>query len=261
MNLLIINDEKLTAQAMKREIAWHEYEIKEVYLAFDAKEAKEQLKTHSIDIMLCDIEMPGENGINLFRWVKEKNMDVECVFLTCHANFEYAQEAVKLGSMDYVLIPAHYEEIGQAVYKVVQRRSHSLENEKLRRYGEQWINSKKDEARKEQGEKKTKLEIVAECVVYIIKNIEKEGLSVNEVANNLHLSPIYLNRIFKSEKGLSISQFIIKEKMELAARLLRDGSLSANIVAAKVGYSSYQHFFIMFKKYYGCSPNQFKESV
>ena len=71
--------------------------------------------------MLCDIEMPGENGLALLRWVRENKKDIECVFLTCHASFAYAREAICLGCQDYILIPAKYEEIGEVIQRVVQR--------------------------------------------------------------------------------------------------------------------------------------------
>ena len=251
MKLLIINDEKVTAQTMWKEIPWEECGIDEVFLAFDAQEAKEQLTVHEIDVMLCDIEMPGENGIELLRWVRQKQLDVECIFLTCHANFSYAQDAVKLDCMDYVLIPVRYEEIAESVRKVVCRRIKKQEKDQLSRYGEQWVNQKKQEAIDEQGERKSTQQI--------LKNLETINLSVNEVAAYCHLSPIYLNRIFKKENGISISQYIIREKMLLAAKLLKEDALAANMVALKVGYPSYPHFSSTFKKYYGCSPKQFKE--
>lgn len=259
MKLLIINDEAMTARTMSKELGWNQCEISEVYLAFNAADAKEQLVSRDVDIMLCDIEMPGENGIELLRWVREKELNVDCIFLTCHANFLYAQEAVKLGCMDYVLLPARYEEIGQAIHKVVKRRKENLEVAQLSKYGEQWVNSKKEKAIEEHGEKKSPQQIVKECETFIMENLENEQLSVNEVAAFCHLTPIYLNRIFKREKNISISQYIIKEKMSLAAKLLEDGSLNANIVAQKVGYPSYPHFSAAFKKYYGCSPRQYKQ--
>ena len=212
-----------------------------------------------MDILLCDIEMPGENGIELLHWVREQNMDVECIFLTCHANFAYAQEAVKLGCMDYVLLPARYEDIGESVQKVVNRRKQKQQGAKLQKYGEQWVGETKDTMMEAQGEKKSASQIVQECERYILEHLESEELSVNDVANHCHLSPIYLNRIFKKEKGSSISQYMIREKMSLAAELLKDGKLAANLVALRVGYPSYPHFSSTFKKYYGVSPSQYQE--
>ena len=121
------------------------------------------------------------------------------------------------------------------------------------------MNQKKQEVIEEQGEKKSAKQMVKECEEYILKNLENINLSVNEAAAYCHLSPIYLNRIFKKENGISISQYIIREKMLLAAKLLKEDALTANMVALKVGYPSYPHFSSTFKTYYGSSPKQFKE--
>jgi AraC-like DNA-binding protein len=92
-----------------------------------------------------------------------------------------------------------------------------------------------------------------------MENLGNEELSVNEIAAHFYLSPIYLNRIFKKEKSITIGQFIIREKMNLAAQLLRTSNHSAVAVAEQVGYPNYSYFSATFKKYFGCTPSQYKE--
>lgn len=121
MNLLIVNDEQLTAETMKKDMDWASYGISEVYTAYDTEAARACIAEHPVDILLCDIEMPGENGLGLLRWVREQEKEIECIFLTCHAKFAYAQEAIILGCQDYILIPARYEDIGEKIRKVVDR--------------------------------------------------------------------------------------------------------------------------------------------
>ena len=89
MNLLIVNDEQLTAETMKKDMDWASYGISEVYTAYDTEAARACIAEHPVDILLCDIEMPGENGLGLLRWVREQEKEIECIFLTCHAKFAY----------------------------------------------------------------------------------------------------------------------------------------------------------------------------
>ena len=98
-----------------------------------------------------------------------------------------------------------------------------------------------------------------ECAAYILERLQREDLSVSEIAAHFYLNPIYLNRIFKKEKNITISQFIIREKMELAAKLLKLPDSSASMVANQVGYPNYPYFSTLFKKYYHCTPTQYKE--
>lgn len=259
MKLLILNDEVITAETMKDEIEWEQYGIDQVWLSFNVEQAKKVLTEESVDIALCDIEMPGENGISLLKWMKETNKDTDCIFLTCHASFAYAQDAIRYGCQDYILMPAKYEDIGKSIHKVVLRRLEARKTERLSEYGKQWLYDKSEEAIEEQGARLTSKEVIEKSIYYIRDQIKSQRLSVDDVANYCHLNAIYLNRIFKKEKGISISQFIIKEKMELAARLLDTPGMAAQNVADKVGYPNYPHFSTMFKKYYGCSPAQYQK--
>ena len=61
--------------------------VEEPLTAYNAFEARRVFLTNKVDIILCDIEMPVESGISLFRWVKAQNYPVECIFLTAHADF------------------------------------------------------------------------------------------------------------------------------------------------------------------------------
>jgi len=258
MKLLMVNDEILTVETMKTDIPWKQYGIDEVFTAYDAESAKACIHEHHIDLMLCDIEMPGENGISLLRWVRKNKKEIECIFLTCHAKFEYAKEAINLGCQDYILVPARYEDIGATVLKVVNRIKEKREALRYMEYGKQVIEKKIVEAKEMFGQKNVE-NMVDDAIGYILKNIGSETLSVNEIAEKLFVHPVYLNRIFKKEKGISVGQYIIRERMKLAADLLRTKQLSASAVAEQVGYTSYANFSLMFKKYYGCSPSQYQE--
>lgn len=261
MRLLIVNDEVLTTDTMKRDMRWENYGIHDALTAYDAKGAKECLKEHEIDVMLCDIEMPGENGIELLRWVKQNYPDIECIFLTCHADFEYAREAMSLGCQDYLLIPAKYDEIGAIVKKVVNRIEEKREAKQFQEYGRQAFQQKVDSAVNDYGEKKPPEAIVREAMSYIMEHLSSDTLSVEEVAEQLFIHPVYLNRVFRKVKGESVRQIIITEKMKLAVALLKTGRLTTTTVAEQVGYKSYSNFALMFRKHYGCAPSQYQKEI
>ena len=69
MNVLIINDEKWTADMIREDVDWEKCGIHKVFTAYDAASAREQIKRGDIQI-----EMPGENGIQLMHWVPSMNM-------------------------------------------------------------------------------------------------------------------------------------------------------------------------------------------
>ncbi|HHV10680.1 MAG TPA: response regulator [Clostridiales bacterium] len=120
MNLLVVDDQVSVAEGIVNSIEWKKYGFNQVFCAYSAIEAKQFLTMHSIDIMLCDIEMPYENGLNLLEWINQRELPVRCIMLTAHAEFSYAQQALKLGSIDYILQPAAYEDIREAVLKAAE---------------------------------------------------------------------------------------------------------------------------------------------
>ncbi|WP_249866279.1 helix-turn-helix domain-containing protein [Paenibacillus konkukensis] len=97
---------------------------------------------HNVDMMICDIEMPQGNGLELLRWVREHYPATGALFLTCHAEFDYAKQAMQLGSLDYLLKPVRYEEleatIDKALQDIVAEREKQKFTETLQHYYELW---------------------------------------------------------------------------------------------------------------------------
>ncbi len=121
MTILIVDDQISVVSGLFSGIDWKKIGIQKVLKAYSANEAKEIFKRHDIDILLCDIEMPVEDGISLLTWVRDYNYDTECIFLTAHADFIYAKEAIRLGSFDYILQPARYEDIEKDIEKLSRK--------------------------------------------------------------------------------------------------------------------------------------------
>lgn len=133
MNILLVDDQELVLRANKQLVHWKSIGIDRVFTAGNAKDAKRLLLREKIDIMLADIEMPGEDGIALQRWQRDNVPDVTCIFLTSHSDFAYAQEAIHNGVFDYILQPAEITTIEETVGRCVEmrtRRNELLEKSK-----------------------------------------------------------------------------------------------------------------------------------
>lgn len=135
MVTLIVDDQVSVVSAMISGIHWEEIGVQTVLKAYNAYDAKEILRTRPVNIMLCDIEMPGQDGLNLFRWVRENGYETECIFLTSHADFHYAKEALRLGSFDYILQPARYEDVETAIKKAIVKIRGKEEERQYYTYG------------------------------------------------------------------------------------------------------------------------------
>ena len=254
MKVLILDDEVLAVEFMLVQVNWEACGVSQVLTAYNAEEARDIVKNHEIDIILCDIEMPGENGIQFMHWVRENGYAMTCIFLTCHAKFEYAQEALRLGSKDYILLPAPFEVIEGKVKEVVDELKRSRVDQKVFSLGRQWIENQKEYIQEHYGSAKSKDRIAAEIDIYVHEHMGDFDLSVAKIAEHMNMNADYLGNIFKQEKGITLNKYIIQVRMEVAALLIREGNLSIAAIAEQMGYENYSYFSSSFKKAYGCSP-------
>jgi AraC-like DNA-binding protein/quercetin dioxygenase-like cupin family protein len=100
---------------------------------------------------------------------------------------------------------------------------------------------------------------ILKAVGFIKKNIEK-NISVEDLADHVHLSVSHFKNKFKTEMGTSPADFVQRQKIEKSESLLREGSKNITEIAYYLGYPSSQHFSSVFKKYTGKSPSQFKKT-
>ena len=103
---------------------------------------------------------------------------------------------------------------------------------------------------------------VAEQVVTYIEDHYSEKISLDQIAENMYLSPFYISRIFKGETGNTPIRHLINLRLEKARELLEGGYQgSIQEVAALVGYDDAYHFSKLFKKRYGISPSQARKNL
>lgn len=76
MNLLLVDDEITIIQILLKAIDWEALGIREVYTAYNAMEAKKIIEANEIRIMICDIEMPQESGLDLIRWIRDRQKEI-----------------------------------------------------------------------------------------------------------------------------------------------------------------------------------------
>lgn len=97
---------------------------------------------------------------------------------------------------------------------------------------------------------------VADTFIYIEEHIT-EKITLQDLANNAHQNGTYLSRCFKKITGISIQQYIIIKKINLAQKFLREGYPPSE-VCDMVGFNNYSNFSRTFSKYAGSSPKQYQ---
>lgn len=100
--------------------------------------------------------------------------------------------------------------------------------------------------------------LIEKAMIYIHAHLE-ETLSLETIADHVHVNPTHLSRTFKKECGENMTEFINKVRIEKAQELLSFSNTLAYEVAEKVGFNDPAYFSAIFKKYTGLSPKEFKQ--
>ena len=135
MKLLIVDDQPGVTEGLCHGVNWAQLGFSQVQAVNSVREARAAMLNTVPDVMLCDIEMPEETGLELFKWVKKQGFATRCIFLTAHAKFSYAQEAMHLGAFDYIIQPAPYSEISQVTARAVKDVQASRDQKELTQMG------------------------------------------------------------------------------------------------------------------------------
>jgi len=128
-SLLIVDDERSVRDSLSR---WFADEGYVVGAAESAAEALTRLAEHKWDIALVDIKMPGTDGIELQRRLKEADPDLTVIIMTGYASVETAVAALKLGAYDYVTKPLDPDDIGNLLRNALAHKNLCKENVRLR---------------------------------------------------------------------------------------------------------------------------------
>ena len=105
ISILLVDDDKLFVNRIKSMIHWESIGIGTVLTAYSLQQAQEIIKIASVDILLSDIEMPQGSGLELLEWISQNAYPIACIFLSSYAQFSYAQKAIELHSINYLLKP------------------------------------------------------------------------------------------------------------------------------------------------------------
>jgi len=100
--ILVIDDERSIRNTLKEILEFEKYQVE---LAEDGIKALELIKTNDFDVILCDIKMPGMDGIEVLQKIEDLNHDTPVVMISGHGNIDTAVESIKKGAFDFIEKP------------------------------------------------------------------------------------------------------------------------------------------------------------
>ncbi|TYP76450.1 helix-turn-helix domain-containing protein [Paenibacillus methanolicus] len=128
---IVVDDEKLVRKGFISMIEWERYGIVIAGEAADAKSALALLAAVPVDLMFTDITMPGQSGFELIKQARLQYPRLQAVVLTCHHEFDYVQEALRLGAIDYIVKTLfELDNTDEVMNRIVERFRWELESRK-----------------------------------------------------------------------------------------------------------------------------------
>ena len=129
-SILIVDDEKNILLTLSQSLEALQVEID---TAANGEEALAKLKEKEFDLILLDIRMPGMDGMEVLRRVREIRPDIRMIMISAYGTIELAVEAMKLGAVDFIPKPFSPQEIRDMVSRVLDREK--LDEQKVADYG------------------------------------------------------------------------------------------------------------------------------
>lgn len=239
--IVIIDDEPIIVEGLARTMPWDKWECLVAGTAYDGVEGQKLIRNVKPNLIITDISMPGMNGLAMIAGLKAEFPDMEISILTGFREFEYAQKAIQLGVTRLILKPSSINEIEEAVTTMVsnlKRRNIHTEAEETDVNGASSF-------------------IVKNALKYIKENYTRK-LTLGEVAEKTYVSQWYLSKLLNKHTGNSFSDILNHTRISVAKDLLKNPSMRIGDIAEEIGFMDMAHFSRVFKKFAGCSANEYR---
>ena len=126
IRVLIVDDEKIVRKGLASFMPWKEFGMVVVGEASNGENALQFMETNKVDLLLTDLSMPVMSGIELMREVRQRYPHIQIVVMTLHQEFEYVQEALRLGAIDYIaktqLEKEQFEDVLGRIASLIEQR-------------------------------------------------------------------------------------------------------------------------------------------
>lgn len=245
LKVLVVEDEEMIRKGIVLSEDWAALDCVVVGEAANGEEALEAVERLHPSLIITDLKMPKMDGLEMLRRLREQGNNAYVIILTAYDSFEYAQSALRLGAVDFLLKPFHDGDLEQAI-NTLRRRLEAGREADVPILGVK----KGDKSR-----------YVLAAMDYIGEHYNDPGISVGSIAEHLGLSEGHLSHTFKKETDYTPLNYLTRFRIHKAMELLREGSLKVYQVAEQVGYRDITHFSATFKKLVGVSPSEYQDTV
>lgn len=235
LKVVLVDDERIILDGLKRILDWEKYGCQVVATAADGLEGILAVRKHRPDILLTDIRMPNLDGLSMLAALKSELPGLQITVLTAYRDFDYAQQAIKLGVTRYLLKPSKMPELKEAVEEMAHR---------CREMAPGSAGSGPDEASG----------FVLRKAMDLIREQFAGPISLQAVADQVYVSKWHLSKLINGQTGKSFLHIVNGLRVDKAVELMKDPARQIGEIAELVGFATTAHFSKVFKQIRGVSP-------
>jgi len=250
--ILIAEDEEIARRALRLACERSGCPVEVVYEAATGRQVIEALSKVKPDIILMDVVMPGMDGLAATRAVNELYPTTKVAIISAYDKFDYAQEALRAGAVDYLLKPVRTEQLMTLLKKLCAE----LDAENAHQNIASTTSAKEtsDESQRSQH-----YAVLKRAEAYIAENYAR-GVTLEQVAFHVDMAPTYFSRIFKQGQGCTFIEYLTRIRLEEAKRLLRTTTLPVAEIGYAVGYQGANYLAEIFKASEGMTPGTYRRN-
>jgi len=248
--VIIIDDEDIIVQGLKKVVNWAKYGCEVVATASDAKSGAQAIRENNPDILFTDIKMPNMDGLTMLAGLKGEFHNMQITVLTGYRDFEYAKRALHLGVTRFLLKPSKMNELEEAL-QVMTENLDKLQPD---------APEKQKESEEEHHDGNPANSFIVRSALQYIEVHYAEKLTLTELAEKTYVSQWYLSKLLNKYTNKSFCDLLNQTRIKKAKKLLKDPSLKIHEVSDMLGFNDVTHFSKIFKKIEQVSPNEYRNS-
>ncbi|MCH3917913.1 MAG: helix-turn-helix domain-containing protein [Spirochaetia bacterium] len=238
--VVLVEDEEIELKELEQAFDWAGLGLEVVGTARDGIEGRRLIEQLSPDIVVTDIQLPGQNGLDMVKPFE----NLRVLIVSGFSDYRYMKEAILIGVEDYLLKPVDDKELEDALRKIIA----DLADRHVRQI--EAIPLKKD----------VSSYLIREAIAFIDKNYGAQ-IGLHETATALGISEVHLSRAFKESAGINFLAYLNSYRINMSISLMADPNNRITDIASACGFVSQGYYTKIFKRYIGMTPTKYRENL
>lgn len=236
LKVLLVEDEDLIRRGLRFQMDWTAAGCVVADEAASGREGLEKIGLLRPDVVVTDVRMPDMDGLEMLK----RGLEVcpfDAIVVSGYGEFDYAQQAIRLGVAEYLLKPVDFNDLRGCIQKIVARR-------RQRQQGGQ------DPSAPPLVPNIDPAAVTNRYAARMLRYIQEhyaERISLTDLSQELNVSCTHLNAKFKAEVGYTFHDFLNHYRISRAVELQKQGTWKLYEIAEMVGFSDYKYFNKVYK--------------